>query len=145
MINAIKNIDFKVLAYTQSEGNLSYRKKLVEYYNNAGYNISIEDIFVTAGASEAIVIALQTCMDDGDEIIIPEPFYANYNAFAWMSNAVIKPVLSSIENGFALPAISDFEKLITPKTRAIFICNPNNPTGYLYSHEELVELKKTLH
>ena len=142
IINAIKNINFKVWAYTQSEGNLSYRKKLIEYYNKAGYNIGIEDIFVTAGASEAIVIALQTCMDDGDEIIIPEPFYANYNAFAWMSNVVIKPVLSTIETGFALPSISDFEKQITAKTKAIFICNPNNPTGYLYSYEELVELKK---
>src|SRR5690606_6714313 len=110
MIDAIKGIDFKVWAYTQSEGNLSYRKKLVEYYNLAGYNIDIQDIFVTTGASEAIVIALQTCMDDGDEIIIPEPFYANYNAFAWMSNVVIKPVLSNIETGFALPAISEFEK-----------------------------------
>lgn len=142
MINAIKNIDFKVWAYTQSEGNLSYRQKLIEYYNHAGYNIGIDDIFVTAGASEAIVIALQTCMDDGDEVIIPEPFYANYNAFAWMSNVVIRPVLSTIETGFALPAISDFEKQITDKTKAIFICNPNNPTGYLYSYEELVELKK---
>ncbi len=142
MIDAIKNIDFTVWAYTQSEGNLSYRKKLVEYYNHNGYNISIEDIFVTTGASEAIVIALQTCMDDGDEIIIPEPFYANYNAFAWMSNVTIKPVLSTIETGFALPSIDEFEKQITEKTKAIFICNPNNPTGYLYSYRELEELEK---
>ncbi len=142
MMNAIRNVDFKVLAYTQSEGTISYRAKLADYYNHAGYNITAEDILVTTGASEAIVIAMQTCLDPGDEIIIPEPFYANYNAFAWMSNAVIRPVLSLMENGFALPPVSEFEKLITPKSKAIFICNPNNPTGYLYSYDELVELKK---
>jgi aspartate aminotransferase len=142
MMNAIRKADFKVLAYTQSEGTPSYRAKLAGYYNRAGYNITAEDILVTSGASEAIVIAMQTCLDPGDEIIIPEPFYANYNAFAWMSNAVIKPVLSLIENGFALPPVSEFEKLITDKTKALFICNPNNPTGYLYSYEELEELKK---
>ena len=141
MLNAIKNIDFKVWAYTQSEGTLSYRNKLVEYYNNANYNITVDDILVTTGASEAIVIAMQTCLDSEDEVIIPEPFYANYNAFAWMSNVTVKPVLSLIDNGFALPPISEFEKLITDKTKAIFICNPNNPTGYLYSYEEMVELK----
>ncbi|WP_407427030.1 pyridoxal phosphate-dependent aminotransferase [Arcticibacter sp.] len=142
MMNAIRKADFKVLAYTQSEGTPSYRSKLAQYYNRAGYNITAEDILVTSGASEAIVIAMQTCLDPGDEIIIPEPFYANYNAFAWMSNAVIKPVLSLIENAFALPPVSEFEKLITDKTKALFICNPNNPTGYLYSYEELEELKK---
>src|SRR5690606_17659880 len=115
MMNAIRRADFKVLAYTQSEGTPSYRAKLAEYYNRAGYNITAEDILVTSGASEAITIAMQTCLDPGDEIIIPEPFYANYNAFAWMSNAVIKPVLSLIENAFALPPVSEFEKLITDK------------------------------
>lgn len=142
MMNAIRNADFKVLAYTQSEGTPSYRAKLAEYYNRAGYNVTADDILVTSGASEAITIAMQSCLDPGDEIIIPEPFYANYNAFAWMSSAVIRPVLSVMENGFALPPISEFEKLISERTKAIFICNPNNPTGYLYSLEELEQLKK---
>jgi aspartate aminotransferase len=141
MINAIKNIDFKVWAYTASEGTLSYRTKLTEYYNKLGYNISPADILVTAGGSEAITIAMQTCINEGDEVIIPEPFYANYNGFACMSNVVVKPILSHIENGFALPPISEFEKLITPKTKAILICSPNNPTGYLYSREEMEALK----
>jgi len=142
MLNAIKNIDFSVWAYTASEGTLSYRTKLTEYYNKLGYNITPEDILVTLGGSEAITIAMQTCVNEGDEIIIPEPFYANYNGFACMSNVVVKPILSYIENGFALPAIEEFEKLITDKTKAIIICNPNNPTGYLYSKEELDELKQ---
>jgi aspartate aminotransferase len=142
MLNAIKNIDFDVWAYTSSEGTLTYRSKLAEYYNKLGYNITPEDILVTVGGSEAITIAMQTCVNEGDEIIIPEPFYANYNGFACMSNVVVKPILSYIENGFALPAISEFEKLITDKTKAIIICNPNNPTGYLYSREELVALKE---
>ncbi|WP_316810740.1 pyridoxal phosphate-dependent aminotransferase [Pedobacter heparinus] len=141
MLNAIKNIDFNVWAYTASEGTLSYRTKLAEYYNKLGYNITPEDILVTVGGSEAITIAMLTCVDEGDEIIIPEPFYANYNGFACMSNVVVKPILSHIENGFALPPIADFEKLITEKTKAIIICNPNNPTGYLYSREELEALK----
>lgn len=141
MLNAIKNIDFDVWAYTASEGTLAYRTKLTEYYNKLGYNISPEDILVTLGGSEAITIAMQTCVNEGDEIIIPEPFYANYNGFACMSNVVVKPILSHIENGFALPSIEEFEKLITAKTKAIIICNPNNPTGYLYSKEELDELK----
>jgi len=141
MLNAIKNIDFDVWAYTASEGTLSYRTKLTEYYNKLGYNITPEDILVTVGGSEAITIAMQTCVNEGDEIIIPEPFYANYNGFACMSNVVVKPILSFIENGFALPPIEEFEKLITKKTKAIIICNPNNPTGYLYSKAELDELK----
>lgn len=141
MLDAVKNIDFDVWAYTSSEGTLTYRTKLAEYYNKLGYNISPEDILVTVGGSEAITIAMQTCVNEGDEIIIPEPFYANYNGFACMSNVVVKPILSYIENGFALPEISEFEKLITPKTKAIIICNPNNPTGYLYSQEELDALK----
>ncbi|HYK77334.1 MAG TPA: pyridoxal phosphate-dependent aminotransferase [Daejeonella sp.] len=141
MLNAVKNIDFKVWAYTASEGTLSYRQKLTEYYNKLNYNISPENILVTNGGSEAITIAMQACLDSGDEIIIPEPFYANYNGFACMSDVVVKPILSHIENGFALPPISEFEKLITDKTKAIIICNPNNPTGYLYSQKELEELK----
>ncbi|MDB4925191.1 pyridoxal phosphate-dependent aminotransferase [Mucilaginibacter sp.] len=141
MINAIKNIDFKVWAYTPSEGTLSYRQQLTKYYNKAGYNITPEDIIVTAGGSEAISITFMTCLDAGDEVIVPEPFYANYNGFASQSDIVVKPILSYIKNGFALPPISDFEKAITDKTRAIFICSPNNPTGYLYSREEMEALK----
>jgi aspartate aminotransferase len=142
MLDAIKNIDFKVWAYTPSEGTLSYRTKLTEYYNKLGYNITPDNILVTTGGSEAITIAMMSCLDAGDEIIIPEPFYANYNGFASQSDIVVKPILSYIDNGFALPPISEFEKLITPKTKAIFICSPNNPTGYLYSKAELEELKK---
>ena len=142
MLDAVRNIDFKVWAYTPSEGTLTYRTKLTEYYNKLGYHIDPSDILVTLGGSEAITIAMQTCMNDGDEVIIPEPFYANYNGFACMSNVVVKPILSHIETGFALPAITEFEKLITPKTRAIIICNPNNPTGYLYSKPELEALKE---
>lgn len=142
MINAIKNIDFKVWAYTPSEGTLSYRKKLVEYYNKLGYNITTEDIIVTTGGSEAISIAMMACLDAGDEVIIPEPFYANYNGFASQTDIVVKPILSYIDNGFALPPISEFEKVITNKTKAIIICNPNNPTGYLYSQEEMDALKE---
>jgi aspartate aminotransferase len=142
MLDAIKNIDFKVWAYTPSEGTLSYRTKLTEYYNKLGYNITPDNILVTTGGSEAITIAMMSCLDAGDEIIIPEPFYANYNGFASQSDIVVKPILSYIDNGFALPPISEFEKLITPKTKAIFICSPNNPTGYLYSKAELEDLKK---
>lgn len=142
MIDAIKNIDFTVWAYTPSEGIESYRNKLSEYYNQRQYNIQPENILVTTGGSEAITIALQTCLDTGDEIIIPEPFYANYNSFTSMANGVVKPIMSSIEDGFSLPPISEFEKAITPRTKAIFICNPNNPTGYLYSREELKSLKE---
>lgn len=141
MLNAIKNIDFKVWAYTPSEGTLSYRKKLVEYYNKLGYNITPDNIIVTTGGSEAITIAMMTCLDQGDEVIIPEPFYANYNGFANQTDIVVKPILSYIDNGFALPPIAEFEKVITEKTKAIIICNPNNPTGYLYSREELEALK----
>ncbi|TAF44138.1 MAG: pyridoxal phosphate-dependent aminotransferase [Sphingobacteriales bacterium] len=141
VISAIKNIDFKIWAYTASEGTIAYRKKLVSYYNKFDYNIHINDIIVTTGASEAINIAMMACLDAGDEIIVPEPFYANYNGFAHQSNGVIVPVLSVIENNFALPPIAEFEKLITSKTKAIFICNPNNPTGYLYSMQEMLDLK----
>ena len=141
MLNAIKNIGFKVWAYTASEGTYSYRKKLVTYYNKLGYNITPDNIIVTTGGSEAIIISMMTCLDAGDEVIIPEPFYANYNGFACQCGITVKPILSFIENGFALPPISEFEKLITPKTKAIIICSPNNPTGYLYSDEEMAALK----
>ncbi len=142
MLNAIKNISFKVWAYTPSEGTLSYRTKLTSYYNKLGYNITPDNIIVTTGGSEAIIITMMACLNPGDEVIIPEPFYANYNGFACQSDIVVKPILSHIENGFALPAISEFEKVITPKTKAIMICSPNNPTGYLYSEEELQALKQ---
>jgi len=141
MIQAIKNIDFKVWAYTASEGTLSYRKQLAKYYNKAGYNITTDDIIVTAGGSEAISITFMTCLDAGDEVIVPEPYYANYNGFASQNDVIVRPIMSYIENGFALPPISEFEKNITDRTRAIFICSPNNPTGYLYSREEMEALK----
>ncbi|WP_343566737.1 pyridoxal phosphate-dependent aminotransferase [Sphingobacterium sp.] len=142
MLNALKNIEFKVWAYTPSEGTASYRNKLAEYYNKLNYNIKPTDILVTNGGSEAIMIAMQACLNEGEEIIIPEPFYANYNGFACSSDVVIKPIMSYIESGFALPSIAEFEKVITPKTKAICICNPNNPTGYLYSREELEALRE---
>jgi len=141
VMNAVKNADIKVLAYSHSAGNESYRKKLVEYYQKNGISVTPEEIIITAGGSEAIVFGMMACLDAGDEIIIPEPFYANYNGFAVMAGVKIIPVTSSIENGFALPPISAFEKLITPKTKAILICNPNNPTGYLYSKEEMLQLE----
>ena len=141
MLDAVKNIDFKVWAYTSSEGTLTYRTKLASYYNKLNYGITPEDIIVTTGGSEAINIAMMTCLNPGDEVIIPEPFYANYNGFACQTDVVVKPIMSYIENGFALPPIAEFEKLITPKTKAIIICNPNNPTGYLYSLDELEALK----
>ncbi len=140
-IDAVKNADIKVLEYSHSAGNESYRKKLTGYYS--GYNIHIDasDIIITCGGSEAIEIALMTCFNAGDELIIPEPFYANYNGFSKAADVTIKPIRSSIESGFALPPISDFEKLITPKTKGIMICNPGNPTGYLYSKAELEALR----
>ena len=141
VMNAVKNANIKVLAYSHSAGNESYRKKLVEYYQKNGINVTPEEIIITAGGSEAIVFGMMACLDAGDEIIIPEPFYANYNGFAVMAGVKIVPVTSSIENGFALPPISAFEKLITPKTKAILICNPNNPTGYLYSKKEMLQLE----
>jgi aspartate aminotransferase len=141
IINAVKEADIKVLAYSHSAGNESYRKKLVTYYEKAGLDITAEEIIVTAGGSEGIIFGMMACMDPGDEIIIPEPFYANYNGFAVMADIKIVPVTSHIENGFALPPISAFEELITPKTKGILICNPNNPTGYLYSKEEMESLE----
>lgn len=141
MLNAIKNIDFKVWAYTHSEGIPSYREKLAGYYQKVGFNIDASNIIVTTGGSEAITIAVNACLNPGDEVIIPEPFYANYNGFTCMADVVIKPIVSTIDTGFALPPIEEFEKVIGPKTKAIMICNPNNPTGYLYSRAELEALK----
>lgn len=140
-LNAIRNFKPKVVEYSHSAGIPSYRKKLVNYYKKHNIDITADEIIIGAGASEAILFAMQTCLDPGDEIIIPEPFYANYNGFAINAGVVVKPIFSSIETGFALPPIADFEKAITPKTKAILICNPNNPTGYLYSKEELETLR----
>lgn len=143
-INAIKNIKMDVVEYSHSAGSESYRKKLTKYYQNIGIDITIGDLIVTTGGSEAISFAMLSCLNPGDEIIVPEPFYANYNGFAVAASVIIKPVTSYIENGFALPAIDELEKMITPKTKAILICNPNNPTGYLYSKEELLKLRDVI-
>ncbi len=142
MLNAIKNTDVKVLEYSHSAGIESYRKKLAGYYGTFNINIDQNDIIITTGGSEAISIAMMACFNDGDEIIIPEPFYANYNGFSCAADVKVVPVKSFIETGFALPPISEFEKLISPKTKGIMICNPGNPTGYLYSREELESLKQ---
>jgi len=142
VMNKIRNFDLKVLEYSHSAGMISYRKKLVEYYRKFGIEVTPEEMIVTTGGSEAILFAMNSCLDPGNEIIIPEPFYANYNGFALTSGVVIKPIDSVIENGFALPPIRAFEDAITPRTKAIMICNPNNPTGYLYSKEELEFLRE---
>lgn len=142
VMNKIRNIDLKVLEYSHSAGMISYRKKLVEYYRKVGIEVTPEEMIVTTGGSEAILFAMNSCLDPGDEMIIPEPFYANYNGFSMTSGVVIKPIDSVIENGFALPPIKTFEDAITPRTKAIMICNPNNPTGYLYSKEELESLRE---
>ena len=142
-LDAVRHFDFKVLEYSHSAGNESYRRKLAGYYHKAaGIEIDYTQILVTTGGSEAILFGLMSCLDAEDEIIIPEPFYANYNGFAVAANVVVKPLTSYIESGFALPPVEDFEKLIGPRTRAIMICNPNNPTGYLYSREEMETLKQ---
>tara|TARA_S200000501_G_scaffold316090_1_gene308749 strand:- start:743 stop:1939 length:1197 start_codon:yes stop_codon:yes gene_type:complete len=141
-LKAIRNFEPNVIAYSHSAGNQSYREGLAHYYQNVGIDVDHTQILVTTGGSEAILIALNTIMDKGDEIIIPEPFYANYNGFSTAADITVKPITSSIDNGFALPSISEFEKLITPNTKAILICNPGNPTGYLYTKDELNALKK---
>ena len=142
MMDAIRNIKLDVIEYSHSAGIESYRKRLAEYYNKNNIQVDYTDIIITTGGSEAIEIAMMACLDPGDEIIIPEPYYANYNGFSTQANVVIKPIVSSIESGFALPPIAEFEKVITDKTKAIMICNPGNPTGYLYSLDELQILKE---
>ena len=142
ILDAVRNSNFKVLAYSHSAGNESYRKKLVEYYKGVGIDVNHNQIIVTTGGSEAILFGFMSCLDPGDEVIIPEPFYANYNGFAVSAGVVVRPITSRIETGFALPPIEDFEKVITHKTKAIVICNPNNPTGYLYSKQEMETLKE---
>ena len=139
-LDAIKSQSLEVLAYTRSEGSEEYRKKIANYYSNNDIHVKHDDIIVTTGGSEALLFAFGSIMDVDDEIIIPEPFYANYNGFSTSSGIKVVPVISKIEDNFALPPIEEFEKLITPKTKAILICNPGNPTGYLYSKEEIKKL-----
>jgi len=140
-LEAIHNFSDNVVEYSHSAGFESYRKGLANYYNNIGIDVDYNDLLVTTGGSEALLFALNSCLDTGDEIIIPEPFYANYNGFSISAGVTVKPIATDINNGFALPAMQEFEKLITPKTKAILICNPGNPTGYLYSKQELETLR----
>tara|TARA_B000000460_G_scaffold75605_1_gene52421 strand:+ start:1294 stop:2484 length:1191 start_codon:yes stop_codon:yes gene_type:complete len=141
-MDAVTMHSLEILAYTRSEGSEEYRKKIATYYQKNRIDVEAKDIIVTTGGSEALLFAMGTICDQGDEVIIPEPFYANYNGFATASGVTIVPVISKIEDNFALPPIEEFEKLITPKTKAILICNPGNPTGYLYSKEEIQTLAK---
>ena len=131
----------KIIDYGHSAGNESLRRKFVDFYKTIHVDLDYTDILITTGASEAITLTLLTCLNAGDEIIVPEPFYANYFSFATASDVKVVPVTSSIETGFALPPISEFEKKITPRTRAIIICNPNNPTGYVYSRQDLEQIR----
>jgi aspartate aminotransferase len=140
-LNAIKNLDRKVIEYSHSAGFESYRNGLAAYYQKTGINVNPEDILITTGGSEALIFGFMSTCDPGDEVIIPEPFYANYNGFAVMAGVDVIPVTASIDNGFALPPVEEIEKRITPKTKAIVICNPGNPTGYLYSKSELEQLR----
>jgi aspartate aminotransferase len=141
MIEAVRNADMKVLEYTDSAGILSFRKKLATYYQSKQINVDYTDILITIGGSEGILFAFMACLDAGDEIIVPEPFYANYIGFAMAAGIKIIPITSTIESGFALPPIESFKAKITPKTKGIFICNPNNPTGYVYSEQELLQIR----
>jgi aspartate aminotransferase len=141
ILDAVRDADIRVLEYSHSAGNESYRKKLVQYYKTVGIDITKDQILITTGGSEAILFGFLTCLNPGDEVIIPEPFYANYNGFAVAAGVKVVPITSNIENGFALPPISDFETVITANTKAIVVCNPNNPTGYLYSRQEMEALK----
>lgn len=143
-LDAVRHFDFKVLEYSHSAGNESYRRKLAAYYKKVGIDVDYQQIIVTTGGSEAILFGFMSCLDAGDEVIIPEPFYANYNGFAVAAGVIVKPLTSYIKSGFALPPISEFEKLITPRTKGIVICNPNNPTGYLYSPEEMESLRQLI-
>ncbi|ANI90617.1 aspartate aminotransferase [Arachidicoccus ginsenosidimutans] len=142
IMKAVADAHLRVLEYSHSAGNESYRRKLADYYKRVGIDVDYSDILITTGGSEAIIFGFMACFDAGDEVIIPEPFYANYNGFAVEAGVKVVPVPSAIETGFALPPVADFEKLITEKTKAIIICNPNNPTGYLYSREEMETLKE---
>jgi aspartate aminotransferase len=141
-LDAVRNIDIKVLEYSHSAGFESYRRKLTGYYKKYDVEVNHNQIIITTGGSEALLFGLMSCLDAGDEVIIPEPFYANYNGFSNAGGIIVKPITAKIETGFALPPISEFEKVITSKTKAILICNPSNPTGYLYSDEELMQLKE---
>ena len=140
-MEAMRRIDRKVLEYSPSEGIRSFREKLVKYYAKFNINVDVEDIIITTGGSEAVFFSFMACLDPGDEIIVPEPAYANYMAFAISCGAVIKTVPSTIDEGFALPSVERFEELITPRTKAILICNPNNPTGYLYTQKEMDQIR----
>ena len=142
ILDAVRHCNIKVLEYSHSAGNESYRKKLVQYYAKNNIEITSDQVIITTGGSEAILFGFMACLDAGDEVIIPEPFYANYNGFAIQADVVVKPISSNIESGFALPPIEEFEKAITAKTKAIVVCNPNNPTGYLYSAAEMETLKQ---
>jgi aspartate aminotransferase len=141
ILDAVRKADIPVLEYSHSAGNESYRRKLVSYYKSVGIDVTYDQILITTGGSEAIMFGFFVCLNPGDEVIIPEPYYANYNGFAVEAGVNVVPITSRIENGFALPPIADFEKVITPKTRAIIVCSPNNPTGYLYSRQEMEDLK----
>lgn len=141
MLDAVRRSDFKILEYSHSAGNESYRRKLVTYYKNVGITVDHNQIIITTGGSEAILFGLMACLDAGDEIIIPEPFYANYNGFAVAAGIKVVPVTANIDNGFALPPIAAFEAKITSRTKGIMICSPNNPTGYMYSDAEMQQLK----
>ena len=141
MMEAVQQANLKVLEYTDSRGILSLRMKLADYYISKGIDVNHEDVLITIGGSEAILFAFMACLDEGDEIIVPEPFYANYIGFAMAAGIHIIPITSSINNGFALPPIASFQEKITPKTKGIFICNPNNPTGYVYSEAELLQIR----
>ena len=140
-INAIKNIDRQILEYSPSQGYLSYRTKLVDYYAKYNINLSPDDIIITSGGSEAVLFSFLACLNPGDEIIVPEPAYANYMAFAISAGAVIRTIATTIEEGFSLPKVEKFEQLINERTRAILICNPNNPTGYLYTRREMTQIR----
>ena len=140
-LRAAHHLDREVLEYSPSEGILSFRKKLVEYYHKFNIDVCTDDIIITTGGSEAVFFSFMACLDPGDEIIVPEPAYANYTAFAISSGAVIKTLSSTMDEGFALPSVEKFEALITPRTKAILICNPNNPTGYLYTRKEMNQIR----
>jgi aspartate aminotransferase len=141
ILDAVRKANIPVLEYSHSAGNESYRRKLVSYYKSVGIDVSYDQILITTGGSEAIMFGFFSCLNPGDEVIIPEPYYANYNGFAVQAGVKVVPITSNIETGFALPPISDFEKVITPTTKAIIVCSPNNPTGYLYSRQEMEDLK----